>query len=84
MKVLSLCGSLRARSSNRAMIRAYEALAPSDFVFTHYEELASLSHFNPDADNEPLPPEVVRLRALIAESDVLLISTPEYAHGLPV
>src|SRR5262245_61971681 len=84
MRVLTLCGSLRTRSSNRAILRAYERLAP-DIVFTHYERLATLPHFNPDLDGEGslLPTEVVELRALVGNADVLVISTPEYVHALP-
>jgi NAD(P)H-dependent FMN reductase len=84
MRILTLCGSLRARSSNRAILRAYERLAP-DFAFTHYERLSALPHFNPDLDGEgdAPPPEVAELRALIGRADVLAISTPEYVHALP-
>jgi len=84
MRVLTFCGSLRARSSNRAILRAYERLAP-DIAFTHYERIAALPHFNPDLDGEGcvLPSEVADLRALVGRADVLVISTPEYVHALP-
>jgi NAD(P)H-dependent FMN reductase len=50
-----------------------------------YEGLANLPHFNPDDDEEGAmpPPEVASLRALLGAADGILISTPEYAHGLP-
>jgi NAD(P)H-dependent FMN reductase len=84
MRVLTLCGSLRARSSNRAILRAYESLARG-FVFTHCEGIGSLPHFNPDLDQEgePLPREVTAFRELVRRADVLVISTPEYVHALP-
>lgn len=84
MRVLTLCGSLRAQSSNRAILRAYERLAP-DFVFAHYEGIGTLPHFNPDLDREgqPLPAEVGALREWIGSAEVLVISTPEYVHALP-
>ena len=42
-------------------------------------------HFNPDVDGETdIPPEPVReWRAAVAASDGVVISTPEYAHGVP-
>jgi NAD(P)H-dependent FMN reductase len=44
--------------------------------------LGHLPHFNPDI--EPTEPSsVTDLRAQIRWSDGLLISTPEYAHGVP-
>ena len=83
MNVLTLCGSLRVQSSNRAMLRAFARLAPAGVTVVHYERLGALPHFSPDDDAEPLPAEVVALRAAIAAADAIAISTPEYAHGLP-
>ena len=83
MRILTLCGSLRARSSNRALLRAYEQLAPSSVTFEHYDRAFALPHFNPDADGKTMPPEVARLRTAVAAADAVVISTPEYAHALP-
>ena len=83
MKVLTLCGSLRVQSSNRALLRAYESVAGARAAFTHYERLSYLPHFNPDLDTDEPPIEVADLRAQIRGADVLVVSTPEYAHALP-
>jgi chromate reductase, NAD(P)H dehydrogenase (quinone) len=45
--------------------------------------LAALPLFNPDDDVEPAPASVSALRAAIASADALVISSPEYAHGVP-
>jgi chromate reductase, NAD(P)H dehydrogenase (quinone) len=45
--------------------------------------LADLPAFNPDVDVEPAPPAVRALRTAIAEADGLIVSSPEYAHGVP-
>jgi chromate reductase len=84
MRILTLCGSLRARSSNRAILRAYASLAPAS-TFTHYERIGALPHFNPDLerDDAALPPEVLELRRLVSQAEALVISTPEYVHALP-
>ena len=60
-------------------------LAPKGMEVTIYEGLASLPHFNPDDDEEGTtpPPAVAALRALLGAADGILISTPEYAHGVP-
>jgi NAD(P)H-dependent FMN reductase len=44
-----------------------------------------LPHFNPDLDFEgaELPPSVVDFRKAIGDADAILISSPEYAHGVP-
>ena len=82
-RVLTFCGSLRARSSNRAVLEAYERLAPPSLHFEHYARLGELPHFNPDLDGETVPAEVASLRRLITSADAIAISTPEYAHALP-
>ena len=83
MKLVTLCGSLRASSSNRALLRAYGRLAPASISVQHYEQLGELPHFNPDLDTETVPHSVGTLRNLVASADAVVISTPEYAHGLP-
>ena len=85
MKILTISGSLRARSSNTELLRAAQLVADPSWTFDRYDGLASLPHFNPDHDFEgATPPEPVRdLRVRIAAADALLISSPEYAHGVP-
>lgn len=50
-----------------------------------YAGLGDLPHFNPDLDGEGQapPPGVAALRSLVSASDGVLISSPEYAHGVP-
>ncbi|MEO6260628.1 MAG: NADPH-dependent FMN reductase [Thermoanaerobaculia bacterium] len=85
MNILAICGSLRRGSSNLGLLRAASRLAPSPMKVSIYEGLGALPHFNPDLDREgATPPQPVReLRALIGEAAGLLISSPEYAHGVP-
>jgi chromate reductase, NAD(P)H dehydrogenase (quinone) len=82
MKIIAICGSLRAQSSNLALLRAATNLGIDVQI---YEGLGSLPHFNPDDDVEGAtpPPTVAELRKLLAEADGILISSPEYAHGVP-
>lgn len=81
--ILLLSGSLRAGSSNEAVLRTVQAIAPGHVRTVFYDGLAALPHFNPDADADPLPAEVVRLRAAIARAAAVLICAPEYAGTLP-
>jgi len=85
MRILTLCGSLRAASSNGAALRAVELLAPAGVAVTAYHGIGSLPHFNPDLDGEGstlVPAPVLQLRRLVGHSDALLMSSPEYAHGV--
>lgn len=82
MRVLAISGSLRDASSNTSLLRAAVSLAPFDIEVVLYDGIGTLPHFNPDQDDEPAA-EVAAFRAAISGSDGILISTPEYAHGVP-
>ena len=82
-QVLLISGSLRAVSTNTAVLRTAQELAPPDVVVSLYDRLARLPHFNPDDDADPLDPEVADLRAAIHGASALMFSTPEYAGALP-
>jgi chromate reductase, NAD(P)H dehydrogenase (quinone) len=82
LKILAVSGSLRQVSSNTALLKAAIALCPSNIEIKLYSRLNDLPHFNPDL--EPTEPTSVKdLRAQIKWADGLLISSPEYAHGVP-
>jgi NAD(P)H-dependent FMN reductase len=83
MRILAISGSLRARSSNTALLRAAAELAPEAVEVSIYGGLADLPHFNPDLDNGAVPSPVRDFRAQLQASDGVLISSPEYAHGVP-
>ncbi|MEO8213912.1 MAG: NADPH-dependent FMN reductase [Myxococcales bacterium] len=83
MTILGISGSLRITSSNMAILRAAARLAPSATHVEIYDRLAEVPAFSPDLDVDPLPEPIVDLRARIARADALLISSPEYAHGMP-
>ncbi|HTD82191.1 MAG TPA: NAD(P)H-dependent oxidoreductase [Gemmatimonadaceae bacterium] len=85
MKIVAISGSLRKRSSNRSLLEAVRRIAPPNVEVVIYDALAQLPHFNPDDDAEgATPPDsVAELRRQLISADAILISSPEYAHGLP-
>ena len=86
MRLLAISGSLSKASSNTALLRAASTLAPEGIEVVLYEGLAKLPHFNPDLDDFDgvnTPPEVIDFRFHLDASDGVLISNPEYAHGVP-
>ncbi|MES1204703.1 MAG: NADPH-dependent FMN reductase [Pseudomonadota bacterium] len=83
MKILAISGSLRATSSNTAILRAAARIAPADVQVAVYDRLQDIPAFSPDLDVIFLPEPVADLRARIAGADALMISSPEYAHGMP-
>jgi chromate reductase len=84
-RILLISGSLRAASSNSALLRTAIGVAPAGVEATSYDGLGGLPHFNPDDDPKggPVPAAVAQLRARLAATDALLFCTPEYAGALP-
>lgn len=83
IRVLAISGSLRRSSSNTALIEAAAQLAPEAIEVSIYEELAELPPFNPDLDGDRPSAAVTRFRGQLQACDAVLISSPEYAHGVP-
>lgn len=83
IRVLLESGSLRDGSTNSALLRTAQAVAPEMVDALFYDGLDSLPHFNPDHDSDPLHPAVAALRSGIRGCDAILFSTPEYAGALP-
>lgn len=83
IRILAISGSLRAASSNTRLLQACAQLAPADVQVHLYEGLGNLPHFNADLDTEVPPPEVAKLRAEVATADGIIVSSPEYARGVP-
>jgi NAD(P)H-dependent FMN reductase len=71
-RLLAISGSLRATSSNTAILQAAGLLAPPGVVIEHYHDLGRLPHFNPDLEERP-PPEVIELRERVGHAGGLLI-----------
>jgi chromate reductase, NAD(P)H dehydrogenase (quinone) len=67
--ILAISGSLRRVSSNTALLQAAISLSPKTVEMKLYDGLGDLP--------------VTDLRAQVKWSDGLVISTPEYAHGVP-
>ena len=86
MRILAICGSLQAASSNLALLTEAIALAPEGVEIVLYDGLRHLPHFNPDLEDESgtsAPASVVELRAELSRADALLIASPEYGFSLP-
>lgn len=83
MNLLAISGSLRRESSNTAILRFMQTLAPDTVHFSFYEGIASLPHFNTDLDNDNPPETVTHWRQTLKSADAVIICTPEYAHGVP-
>ncbi len=82
MRIMAICGSLRAASINAAALEAAALLAPEGVRVIRYRGLDELPIFNPDSDTDSPPDPVRRLREEVGLCDGLLIASPEYVHGV--
>jgi len=82
-KILAISGSTKSASTNGLFIAAVTGLLGKDFEVINFPSIADIPHFNPDLDFENPPKQVVNLRLKIQQADGIIISTPEYAMGLP-
>lgn len=83
MRILGLNGSLRRDSYNGKLLRLAEELLGSSAELQLFTRLAELPAYNQDADVDPAPEPVRRLRQAIARADGVLIATPEYNASIP-
>ena len=82
MRVIGICGSLRAGSLNRRLLVA----AGERFSAAVDFEIAGLGDvplYDGDLDGDEKPAAVAALREHIAGASGLLLATPEYNYGIP-
>ncbi|MER9329494.1 NAD(P)H-dependent oxidoreductase [Mesorhizobium sp. M0152] len=83
LNILAISGSLRAASTNSALVAALARNAPSRCRVTVYDGLGRLPIFNPDEEGERTPLEPAELIDAVTRADGVIVSCPEYAHGVP-
>lgn len=83
MQLLAISGSLRAASTNTALLRTLALAAKPPVTVTVWTGLADLPAFNPDHEGAKTPAPVTTFAAAVAAADGLVIACPEYVHALP-
>ncbi len=81
-KLLGISGSLRAQAHSRAVLDAIASASSASSTF-EFADIGALPHFNQDLYIDPLPEAVETFRAQIDRADGLVVSSPEYNHGIP-
>lgn len=79
--ILGVSGSLRAASLNSLFLRAMDRVCPANLSFEIYTRLDAIPLFNVD-NEETRDPNVVHWRSALARADLVLLVSPEYAHGV--
>lgn len=79
MNVLAICGSLRAKSTNRGLLRYAQANAPEGMKI-HIADILDVPFYN--ADLAAKPAAVEQLLKQLAQADALLLACPEYNYSM--
>lgn len=82
VRILGISGSLRKASFSTTILQAL-ARRTSASMSIDVMTLEEIPFYNEDLDCPPGPPAVENMKKLIAESDGVLIATPEYNDGIP-
>lgn len=84
LKVLTICGSLRKKSYNHALIRALPDLAPEGMSFTEAPPYDAIPFYNQDIqDASDFPAAVTALADAVRAADGVIIVSPEYNWTIP-
>ena len=85
MRIVGVSGSLQSKSGNRMLLDvAQRACAAHEGVeLVLFDGLRAIPPFDPDQDAAGAPDPVLAWRRALAESDAVLVATPEYGFSLP-
>ncbi len=83
MNILGISGSLRQNSSNTALLRILKSFPHAEINFEIFPDLGRLPHFSPELDDSDASLQVRAFRAALSACDGVVLSTPEYAFGMP-
>jgi chromate reductase, NAD(P)H dehydrogenase (quinone) len=82
VKIVGISGSLRRESFSTTLLKILAEMALPT-VEMQVSTLEEIPLYNEDLDREPEIPAVAAFKRIIAESDGVLIATPEYCRGIP-
>jgi NAD(P)H-dependent FMN reductase len=81
--IFAIIGSASKNSSNLKLVNEIVNQTKDDFIFTIFESLKKLPHFDPELSIEQTPEEIMKFRQAVEEADAILICTPEYVFSIP-
>src|SRR6202041_3300637 len=82
VRIVGISGSLRKASFNTALLKVLAEKSASS-INIQVVTLKDIPLYNEDLDTATGVPAVNALKRLISSCDGVLISTPEYNHGIP-
>jgi chromate reductase len=84
LNVLTICGSLRKKSYNAALVRALPELAPATMTLKAAPPWDTIPFYNADIqDASGFPPTVEDFATAVRDADGIIIVSPEYNWTIP-
>ncbi len=96
MRIGLIGGSARPAGSTQTFLRKLETLwtavalltrssgfANTELTFTDGPDLDQLPLFSPERLAAGVPPVIIAWATFVKTADLLVVATPEYAHGIP-
>jgi len=82
MEILAISGSIRTASFNTALLNCTSGLSAENTNISLFDSIECIPLFDPEKNEDNYPQAVKNLIDKIRHSDGVIISTPEYAHGI--
>lgn len=82
LRILGICGSLRAKSMNMAALRKAGELMAGIGMTLEIMSLADIPMYNEDVREKGFPEPVARLRRAVAACDAVYFASPEYNFSI--
>jgi chromate reductase len=82
-RIAAISGSLKTTSANTAVLNVLKSFGDNEIEVVIYDALDKLPFFSPELDTESVSSSVKHWREFLKTADGFVISTPEYAFGVP-
>ena len=82
LRVTLISGSLRQASYSQMILNSIATLLPADSRISSLD-IGAYPHYDQDLEDAGLPDVVRAGRQQIADSDAVIVVTPEFNHGIP-
>ncbi|WP_293944565.1 MULTISPECIES: NADPH-dependent FMN reductase [unclassified Sphingobacterium] len=81
--IFAIIGSASEHSSNHQIVRHLQHKLNPEINLVLFDRLKELPHFDPEESTSQPPIEIIALRQVIQDADLVLISSPEYIFSVP-
>lgn len=82
-KILGICGSASAKSSNHELLKTLSKEFSDDFTWTITNKLRDFPMFRPESLEDKLPITIKDFKKQLLTTEAIVIVTPEYTHNIP-